>query len=162
MKYIVLIFSLLILVQCQSKKYSGIFPKYQNYVSDYDDTLTPSQEDELNGMLSDYERKTNNEIAIVSYSDENITHKNFDDFALQLSNKIGIGNDKTNQGLTIVYSENLRAMRISTTNKTQRILTDSICEKILNQKILPEFRNKNNYFGGLKVGVQELMRLWKN
>lgn len=149
------------LVQCKSSEYKGTFPRFQNHVSDYDDSLTPKEEEELNKIISEYETKTGNEIAVASYS-KDLTNENFDDFALKLSNHWGIGSPKKNNGLTIIYSTKLHRMRICTGLETQKILTDSICEKVMNEKILPEFKKKpSNYFGGLKLGLQEFMRLWK-
>ena len=133
------------------------FPKQIGYVSDFEDTLTKEQISELSKILSDYEMKSANQIAIVSIS-KNLNTANFDQFAFDLSNNWGVGTTNKNNGLTIIYSEKLRKIRICTGVGTAKILTDEICEKILTEKILPEFK-KGNHFSGLKDGVNEFIKL---
>ena len=135
------------------------FPKQLAYVSDFENILTKEQNAELSKILSDYEIKTGNQIAIVSIS-ENLNAENFDEFALDLSNNWGVGTAIKNNGLTIVFSEKLRKIRICTGYGTEKILTDQICENILNKNILPEFK-KGNHFLGLKNGIGEFIEFWK-
>lgn len=140
-----------------SKK-SDDFPESLGYVSDFENTLTAQQIADLNKILSDYEAKTSNQIAIVSL-DKNFTKDQFYDYALDLSNHWGIGQKDQNNGLTIIYSQKLRAIRISTGIGTEKILTDEICDQILQNEILPEFR-KDNIYLGLVNGVNALMNKW--
>lgn len=169
----IIIFIFLIFIQCgtnqQENKNSENgktensdrknFPKRLDYISDYEKNLTIVQIQELNQILSEYEHKTTNQIAIISIN-ENLNEKNFNQYALDLSNYWGIGIADKNNGLTIVYSSKLRKIRICTGIGTEKILTDEICEKIMNEKILPEFKN-GNYYLGLKNGITEFIKLWK-
>lgn len=135
------------------------FPKPLGYVSDYDNVLTNDQINKLSKILSDYEEKTTNEIAIVSIT-KNLNENNFDQYALDLSNNWGIGKAEKNNGLTIVFSTKLNKIRISTGNGTEKILTDQICKIILDEKILPEFK-KGDFNAGLTNGINEFIKLWK-
>ena len=136
-----------------------VFPKPLGYVSDYDKVLTDEQINTLTKILSEYEARTTNQIAIVSIT-KNLNENNFDQYALDLSNNWGIGTLKKDNGLTIVFSNQLRKIRICTGNGTEKILTDQICAIVLNEKILPEFK-KDDYYAGLTNGVNEFIKLWE-
>lgn len=135
------------------------FPKQLGYVSDYDKTLNDGEIKKLSKILEDYESKTTNQIAIISIT-QNLNENNFDQFALDISNNWKIGTNEKNNGLTIVFSKKLRKIRICTGSGAEKILTDQICEKVLNEKILPEFK-KGSYYLGLTNGINELIKLWK-
>ena len=135
------------------------FPKYIDYVSDFDKVFTNEQKGSIIKTLRDYETKTSNEIAVISIS-ENLNENNFDHYALELSNHWGVGDPNKNNGLTIVFSKKLRKIRICTGRGTEKILSDPLCEKILNEKILPEFK-KENYYSGISNGINEFIKLWK-
>lgn len=134
------------------------FPKSLGYVSDYDNVLTDEQINTLTKILSEYEAKTTNQIAVVSIT-KNLNGDNFDQYALDLSNNWGIGTSKKDNGLTIVFSNKLRKIRICTGIGTEKILTDKICAIVLNEKILPEFK-KYDYYSGLTKGINEFINLW--
>lgn len=163
MKKFLLLFAISFLVfgcntnQNQSKKIK--FPTPLGYVSDYDNVLTHEQINELTNIISEYKSKTTNEIAIVSIS-ENLTEDNFDQFALDLANHWGVGTAEKNNGLAIIFSKQLRRIRICTGIGTEKILTDKICEKVLHETIIPEFKNENHYLG-LKNGINEFIKLWE-
>ncbi|MDQ0477053.1 YgcG family protein [Chryseobacterium sp. MDT2-18] len=135
------------------------FPKQLGYVSDFDNVLTNEETNKLTRILSQYETQTTNQIAIVSIT-KDLTENNFDQYALDLSNNWGIGKSKKDNGLTIIFSVQLRKIRICTGSGTEKILTDQICEKVLDEKILPEFK-KENYSSGLTDGINEFKKLWK-
>ena len=135
------------------------FPKPLGLVSDFDKVFTKIEIEKLSKILSEYQAKTTNQIAIVSIS-ENLDETNFDQYALDLSNNWGVGTSEKNNGLTIIFSKQLRKIRISTGTGTENILTDDICEKVLNEKILPEFI-KGNYYLGIENGLNEFIKLWK-
>lgn len=135
------------------------FPAPIGHVSDFDNTLTNEQITTLNKLIADFKKETTNEIAVVSIS-KNLNRDNFIPYALDLSNEWGIGIPGEDNGLTLVYSKELRMIRISTGKGTEKILTDSICENVLNEQILPEFK-KGDYYTGIHQGLIELMTLWK-
>ncbi len=174
MKNILLIFIYLFIAGCKSTSENkantasarteisdqkNAFPASLGYVSDFENTLTEQQIAELNKILSDYDLKTSNQIAIVSV-EKNLTEDEFYQYALDLSNNWGVGTKEKDNGLTIIYSKKLHAIRICTGNGTEKILTDKICEDVLQNHILPEFR-KDDYYSGLKNGVQQFIEKWK-
>ncbi|MBD1430617.1 TPM domain-containing protein [Sphingobacterium litopenaei] len=90
-----------------------------------------------------------------------VTDSNFDEYALELSKYWGVGQKGSDNGLSIVISPNLRRIRICTGLGTEKIITDSICQQILDNKIMPQLRY-GKYFEGINQATNELIRVWNN
>ncbi|MDP2060027.1 MAG: TPM domain-containing protein, partial [Flavobacteriaceae bacterium] len=43
---------------------------------------------------------------------------------------------------------------------TEMILTDEICKEVIDNTIIPEFKN-GEFYSGIKKGVNELIKKWK-
>src|SRR5690606_15000769 len=136
------------------------FPELIGYVNDYALILDSLEVEKLERKLNSFSELTTNQMVIVTIMDDEITEENFEDFALSLSNYWGVGSKEKNNGLTIVLNPKLRMIRISTGLGIQEILTDEICERILQNIILPEFENED-YYNGLDKGTDELIKFWK-
>jgi len=67
---------------------------------------------------------------------------------------------KKNNGLLIALSKNNRELCISTGIGTRKIITDSICQNIVDFTIIPEFKNKN-YYQGINNALETIIYKWK-
>lgn len=134
-------------------------PKLKREVNDFDHIFTVEQLEKLTLMIREFEKKTTNKIVIVSISSIG-KYTDFDKFSVDLSNYNAIGLKEKNNGLSIVFSKNLRKIRISTGIGTEKILTDEICKNIIDQIIIPEFKN-GDYYIGIEKGITELMAKWE-
>lgn len=139
---------------------SVIYPKPLGYVSDFEKTLSKEEVETLEKILRDYEQESTNQIFIVSISD-NVTEDNFNQYALDLANNWGIGTAEKNNGLAIIYSDKLKNMRICTGIGTEKIITDEICRQVMDYIIMPQFKT-DDYFSGLKNGVNAFIEAWKS
>ena len=72
----------------------------------------------------------------------------------------GVGTAEKNNGLTIVVCNPCKQIGIATGTGTELILTDEICKKVIEEKIIPEFKN-GEFYNGIKKGVIELIEKWK-
>ena len=134
-------------------------PKLKSEVNDYESIFTFEQRLQLTKKIREFEKNTTNEIAIVSI-DSIGKYTDFNQFAIDLSNYNGVGQKEKDNGLTIVFSKTLRKIRISTGYGTEKILTDEICKKVIDEAILPEFEN-GDYYIGIKKGMEELINKWQ-
>jgi uncharacterized protein len=142
----------------QIQAYSSL-PGYIGYVNDFEDILSPDQEQELNKIISEFEKQTTNQIAIVSV-DSISPYTSMKDYATDLANKWGVGQKDKDNGLVIIISKKLRQSRIATGLGTEKILTDQICQRITEQRMIPQFKN-GDYFKGIREGLTELIKTWK-
>ena len=134
-------------------------PKLKREINDYEFIFTVEQLVKLTLIIREFDKNTSNQITIVSI-DSIGKYTNFDKFAVDLSNYNGIGLKEKDNGLSIVFSKNLRKIRISTGLGTEKILTDDICKKIIDQTIIPEFKN-GDYYSGIEKGLKELIAKWE-
>ena len=135
------------------------FPAPLGAVSDFENVFSSNQISDLTKIINDYEQKTTREIAIVTV--ESIEpYKNIAIYSTDLANEWKIGKAKKNNGLLILFSKNLREIRITTGYGTEKILTDEVCKKVIDETIIPEFK-KGDYYSGIKEGLTALIKKWK-
>jgi uncharacterized protein len=134
------------------------FPKPVGFVNDFEKILNQEEVTKLESLLLNYEKHTTNEIVIITISE--IGNENdFDAYALRLAQNWAVGKKGKDNGLVLVISNQLRRIRICTGTGTEKILTDKICETILQEKILPNFKNDEMYLG-IENGVNAFIEKW--
>ncbi|BAO54649.1 TPM domain-containing protein [Nonlabens marinus] len=146
-------------IENTTKAKTNKFPEASGFVSDFEGVFTQEQAQKLERKLDEYQLRTGRIIVVVTV--ENIApYNDIKNFAVDLSNEWGIGDRDKNDGLSIVLSTTLREVRISTGLGTEKILTDEICQNIINTIMLPEFKN-GNYYEGINRGLNALADQWK-
>ena len=135
------------------------FPKPIGYVNDFENVLSLEEVTKLENLLINYEKQTYNELVIVTIS-KTENEIDFDTYALDLSKNWGVGKRGKDNGLVIVISNQLGRIRICTGTGTEKILTDEICNTILEENIIPNFKNGEIY-NGIESGINALIEKWK-
>lgn len=138
MKKIITILSFLIL---SYTSYTQTIPEYKGFVTDYENLFTAEQNAELTKILTDYEKETSIEIAILTV---NNFESDISDFAQKTAEKWGIGKKGVNNGLLIIISKNKKILRTETGYGLEGYLPDgwlklqgdSIVEKYFNNNIV--------------------------
>ncbi|ULC60349.1 TPM domain-containing protein [Flaviramulus sp. BrNp1-15] len=128
-------------------------------INDYDSIFSPSERKELSDIIYDYNIETTRQIVVVTI-DRISPYSDIQKFATDLSNYWGVGDTEKNNGLTIIMCNPCRKIGIATGTGNELILTNEICKKVIDQTIIPEFKN-GNFYDGIKNGVAELIEKWK-
>lgn len=128
--------------------------QYGGWVSDTANILSSSTENELNRLITQLEQRTSAEMAVVTVPNTQgyATPK---DFTTQLFNYWGIGKAGQNNGVLFLISVGDRRVEIETGRGLVAILPDSRVQQIIDQQILPRFRN-GDFDGGTLAGVRQL------
>ncbi|MFD1062047.1 TPM domain-containing protein [Winogradskyella litorisediminis] len=142
-----------------SERGKSNFPKPIGIINDYGQIFTESQRTELTKILYDYDIETTRQIVVVTI-DSIKPYSNIQKYATDLGNEWGIGDAEKNNGLTIVVCNPCRQIGMATGLGTELILTDEICKNVIDQTIIPEFKN-GEFYNGIKNGVTELIEKWK-
>jgi uncharacterized protein len=137
----------------------NVFPESVGVVNDFEGIFTEKQKEELAKIITDFEKETSNEIAIITLKEIHPTYNDFDKYCFDISNYYGVGKKEKDNGLVIIFSTELRKIRINSGTQTENILTDEICKEEVD-KIIPEFK-KGNYFEGIKNCLLNLIQKWK-
>lgn len=128
--------------------------QYGGWVSDTANILSSSTENELNRLITQLEQRTGAEMAVVTVPNTQgyATPKAF---TTQLFNYWGIGKAGQNNGVLFLISVGDRRVEIETGRGLATILPDSRVQQIIDQQILPKFRNRD-FDGGTLAGVRQL------
>ena len=136
------------LISCSAKKN---IPR----VYDYEGDLTKEQILKFDSLFQDHERKTTNEIVLVTtpdYGDDS----NIVSYAINFSNQHGIGKKSINNGVTLVFCRSKHETSIATGYGTEKILKDEIAKRIIDSIMIPEFK-KASYYKGLWNGSKAII-----
>ena len=167
----ILLIVLLIIISCKTAKVEtdsvsqnteqteSQYPKQIGFVNDFENIFTKEQKTQLTEFLTYYQNTSYREIAVITL-DSVPKNMEFDQYAIKLSDNWKVGKNNGGNGLTIVLSKTLKAVRISTTDKTKLLyLSDQFCKKVINENMIPEFK-KGNYYDGVLLGLNELIKKW--
>jgi uncharacterized protein len=128
------------------------------YVNDFEHILDSTQIKFIAAQLSGFEAKTTNEVGLVTISDFYVYGDDIKSFSEDLFNDWGLGKKDKNNGVLIVVSVNKRMVRITTGLGVNDKLTDALGDHIINDIMIPEFK-QNNYGKGIANAVNEIIRI---
>lgn len=140
-------FFVFFLLSCNTKKDTV-------WVLDKEKILNQDQISKLDSLFKDHERKTSNEIALVTTPDYG-RDSSILFYSVNFSRKHGIGKKQKDNGVLIVFSRAKRETRIATGYGTEKVLKDEIAKRIIDSLMLPQFR-QGNFFEGLWNGSKAI------
>ncbi|MCO6360228.1 TPM domain-containing protein [Roseivirga pacifica] len=149
MKKIFLLFSTILIIGCSSNK------NELSAILDIEEVLSETEELRLNKLIKEHERKTTNEIAIITTPNWG-DYDNSLDFAVNSGNKLGVGKANKDNGVVIIFSKTLKETRITTGYGTERVLKDELVKQFIDSLMLPHFR-KDEFYEGILAGTQAVI-----
>jgi uncharacterized membrane protein YgcG len=126
----------------------------RNYVNDYANVIPQNEEDSLNMKISNYEKTSKVEIAVVTKI--TLGDQNIDDYCQNLFEKWGIGKAGSDNGILIVVAIQDRQWRIHTGYGVEGVLPDLAASTLAEDLLVPEFREEM-YSAGLDKLVTGIM-----
>lgn len=147
------LFSLLILF---SYLYPLEIPKRPiGRVSDYANILKPEEIATLEGILSNYERESTNQIVIAIFN--SLEGWDIEDFSIRLAEKWKIGQKGKDNGIIILVALKEKKIRIEVGYGLEGAVPDITARQIIDREIIPQFRI-SDYYKGLSNGVDALIK----
>ncbi|MGB7393060.1 MAG: TPM domain-containing protein [Pricia sp.] len=131
-------------------------PKKETSVYDYVNLLPDGQEKALEQKLIRYSDSTSTQIVvaiIASTEGENINY-----LGAQWGQKWGIGQADEDNGVLVLLAREDRRIAINTGYGTEGNLTDAMSKRIIENVILPQFK-QDNYYGGLNDGADAIFQV---
>jgi uncharacterized protein len=121
--------------------------------------LTPSQSQALEQRLVAFDDSTSNQIAVIIVDD--LQGYTANEYATALGRKWGVGSKEFNNGVVVLIStgggDGNRDAYIATGYGLEGAIPDVIADAIVEDELIPEFKN-GNYYRGLENATQSLMR----
>ncbi len=154
-------FELFIIVLCTGYFSFGQFdipqkPSLQTSVYDYINLLSNNEKNALEAKLIKYSDTTSTQIVIAIISSTKGENINY--LGAQWGQKWGIGQEKEDNGILVLLAKDDRKIAISTGYGIESVLTDALSKRIIENEIIPEFKN-NNYLRGLDSGVDAIFEV---
>ncbi len=114
------------------------FPALTGRVVDDAHLLSPNTMAQLTQELADYERKTTNQVVVVTLP--SLQGQSIEDFGYQLGRHWGIGQKGKDNGVLLVVAPHERKVRIEVGYGLEGTLTDGASSQIVHDAILPDFK----------------------
>lgn len=147
---------LLTLVGCHSGDDGPKYPdmKAGKYVQDFADKIDDATEAKLEAKLSDLEKKTSIELAVVTVS--SLRGEEPSAYATELGHRWEIGQKGKDNGIVFLWAPDERKVFIAVGYGLEDQLTDALTKVIVDNTVLPHFK-KEDFNGGVTAGVDHLI-----
>src|SRR6476620_1233687 len=129
-------------------------PNPQRLVNDFAGVLTPEQKESLERKLVDYDDSTSNQVAVVTVA----TTGDYDisEVALGILRQWGVGGSRNN-GIVVLAAIEDHKIWIATGYGLDGAVPDITAKTIVDNDILPNFR-QNNYYRGFDAGTSSIIK----
>jgi uncharacterized protein len=134
------------------------FPRPIGFVSDFAGIIDPAARADLESRLKKLSQDTGAEIAVVTIV--SLNNDSIEDYAVKLFQNWGIGQKDADNGVLFITSLQDRKVRIEVGYGLEPIITDGRAGRILDNEVLPSFRN-GDYSDGIIAGaaaIEDLVR----
>ena len=131
------------------------FPPLTGRVVDNAQLLSPEAEASLTNELAALEQKTGHQVVVATLPD--LQGYEIEDYGYQLLRTWGIGRKDQDDGAILIVAPNQKKVRIEVGYGLEPVLTDALSSLIIQQAILPPFRN-GDFEGGIVAGTQQIVR----
>jgi uncharacterized protein len=122
------------------------FPPLTGRVVDDAHILSPATVQRLDGELADLQAQTGHQLVVATVPD--LQGHEIEDYGYQLGRAWALGKKGVNDGAILLVAPKERKVRIEVGYGLEPVLTDALASVILQQKVLPQFRQ-----GHMEQGV---------
>jgi uncharacterized protein len=152
-----LVFAVLLLTATVSSRAADRldFPPLTGRVVDEAGVLPPRAVDRLTRELAAHEQRTGQQVVVAVV--RSLQRQSIDDYGYQLGRFWGIGQKKADNGAILLVAPSERKVRIEVGYGLEGELTDAVSSVIIDQTILPRFRN-GDLAGGIVAGTEQVLR----
>ncbi len=130
------------------------FPELTGRVVDNADLLTPEAEAALTAKLEALETQSQRQLVVATIPD--LQGYDISDYGYQLGRAWGLGDATRNDGALLLVAPNDRKVRIEVGYGLEGYLTDALSSLIIQNQILPRFRD-GDFPGGIEAGTDAII-----
>ena len=127
----------------------------QGFVNDYAHLFSTEQKNQLETKLSQFEKETGNEIAVVSIN--SLLRDTIENFAVKLFEDWQIGKKGSDNGILILIAKEDREMRIEVGYGLEPYVTDLEASHLIQNVLVPAFRD-GRYFDGVSEATDLIIK----
>lgn len=129
-------------------------PEPFTFVTDQASLLAPADAKKLDDGLRRYADANGTQVVVVTVP--SLGGRPVADYARELGTSWGVGQRGKNNGVVVLLSGQERQVSIQAGSGLQSAITPAVTNRIINQQMLPNFK-QGNYFAGLRTGLNTLL-----
>jgi uncharacterized protein len=152
------LFLLLLMLLAPARAEEPDIPNLVSYANDPAGIIPPEDESRLDNKLAYFWRDTGRQVVFVTVPD--LQGYNIEDYGIQLARKWRIGRKGLNDGVILIVAPKERKVRIEVGYGVEGTLTDGMSWLIIQQKIVPKFKD-GDMVGGIEAGLDGIMEQLK-
>lgn len=130
------------------------FPELTGRVVDNADILSPEEEAALTAKLEALETQSQRQLVVATIPD--LQGYDISDYGYQLGRAWGLGDENRNDGALLIIAPSDRKVRIEVGYGLEGYLTDALSSLIIQNQILPRFRD-GDFPGGIAAGTDAMI-----
>ena len=131
-------------------------PPLRSPVTDLTGTLDARQRSALEQTILEFEKRKGAQIAVLMLP--TTQPESVEQFAVRAQEAWKIGRKGIDDGVLLVIAKDDRRLHIETGYGLEGALPDAIAKRIVDEDIVPRFR-QNDFYGGIRAGVDRVMRV---
>jgi uncharacterized protein len=131
-------------------------PPFEALVVDLTGTLTAAQQSALEEKLTAFQARKGSQVAVLilpTTKPEDIAQ-----FGPRLAEAWKVGRRNVDDGAILIVAKDDRALRIEVQYGLEGALTDATASRIINDTIVPLFK-QGDFFGGVNAGLDQILRV---
>jgi len=150
-----LVFTLLLIAHLSWSQNIPAKPNPPRLVNDYAHVMSAEDADRLEKKLVAYDESTSIQVVVVTV--ESTGDYVVEDYARKILRDWGVGNKKTNNGIVLLVAIRDHKIRIETGYGMEGSIPDITASHIIQDNIVPNFRN-DNYYKGLDDATDAIFK----
>ncbi len=133
-----------------------VVPSYRGYINDFANVIEPSDESAIEALAQELDRKTTAQIAVLTIpTTKPLT---IQQYSVAVFDKWGIGTKAKDNGVLILMAVNDRKVWITTGYGLEGAIPDAVASQIVNQVMIPQFK-QGQLSKGLLLGSVAVAQL---
>jgi uncharacterized protein len=131
-------------------------PKLATRVTDLTGTLTAGQQTALEQKLSAFESAKGAQLAVLIVP--TTQPEEIEQYSIRVVDAWKLGRKGVDDGALLIVAKDDHKVRIEVGRGLEGVLTDALCNRILDETVKPAFR-QGNFYGGIDAGLEQMMKL---
>jgi len=156
MKAALLTLALLLVGHVPAARAQVAIPKFEALVVDLTGTLTAAQQSALDEKLTAFQARKGTQVAVLilpTTKPEEIAQ-----FGVRLAEAWKVGRAKIDDGAILIVAKDDRELRIEVQYGLEGVLTDALSNRIINDTIVPLFK-QGDFYGGVTAGIDQMLKV---
>ena len=131
-------------------------PKLSARVTDLTGTLTAEQQTALEQKLAAFESAKGSQLAVLIVP--TTQPEEIEQYSIRVFDQWKLGRKNIDDGALLLVAKSDRRVRIEPAQGLEGVLTDAMCNRIIDETITPDFR-AGNFYGGIDAGLDQMTKL---